>query len=367
MTMPNNAQLIDPTLTGSPATDLRPNALNHWLTERIAAGALPHIAPHTPYELEALAGDASFRRYARLTVLGQHWMVMDAPPERENSQPYIAIAALFNEFGVRVPQIFAYDLTQGFMILEDFGNVLLSQLLTPQTVDSFYSQAMNQLMGIQKIPVPINFPAYDTQRLMTEMRLFTDWFVPALGLTLDPAEQELLEDTYTLLAQTAQAQPQVMVHRDYHSRNLMVLRAENQLGIIDFQDAVVGPMSYDLVSLLRDAYVHWPHEQVAHWVKIFWQRAQIQGMMPGVPEHQFMQWFDLMGAQRHLKILGIFVRLSQRDGKHGYLNDLPLVLHYLQHEIKPYAVLGTFSQWLEQRVVPAFNAKFPKTQPGKPV
>lgn len=324
--------------------------LTQWVAQQLQRDSV---------QLQALAGDASFRHYYRLEADGQPLIVMDAPPPQEDCRPFVAIQGWMAQHDVRVPKLLGADLERGFVLLEDFGHVLLSQRIGPDNATALYSQAINQLIHLQRMPMPVApFPVYDAQRLMQEMRLFDQWFLPhLLGIELGVEEQALLEQTYAVLVESALEQPQVMVHRDFHARNLMVLAEEPALGVIDFQDAVLGPITYDLVSLLRDAYVEWPDDQVRGWVHLYWQRAQISGLMPAVAEPTLQHWFDWMGAQRHLKVLGIFVRLSQRDGKHGYLGDLARVLGYLHRECEPYAELNAFVVWLEQRVIPGFEAR----------
>ena len=336
-------------------TSPRDQAMSEWVAQQFLGAAI-EIAP--------LAGDASFRRYARIHVDGKSLMLMDAPPPQEDCRPFVSIAEMLLAQGVRVPKILAQDLEQGFLLLEDFGDTVLSAVLSAETVDQYYQQAINQLIGLQKIAVPTAaLPDYQAEKLISEMRLFDQWFLPQfLQMQLSQSEQELLAQTYQYLAEQALAQPQVLVHRDYHSRNLMVLADEPTLGVIDFQDAVIGAISYDLVSLLRDAYVQWPDEQVKGWIKTYWQRAQVNGLMVEVSLAQFERWFDAMAAQRHLKVLGIFVRLSQRDGKHGYLNDLPLVLSYLVKECQAQPELSAFANWLRDRVVPLFVVSVPRSQ-----
>lgn len=336
-------------------TTTRDQAMSDWVAQQFPATEI-HIAP--------LAGDASFRRYARVRVDGKSWMLMDAPPPQEDCRPFVTIAEMLLSQGVRVPRIQAQDLEQGFLLLEDFGDTVLSAVLSADTVDQYYQQAINQLIDLQKIipPVALALPDYHAEKLVTEMRLFDQWFLPKfLQIELSVAEQDLISQTYQYLAEQALAQPQVLVHRDFHSRNLMVLADEPSLGVIDFQDAVIGAISYDLVSLLRDAYVQWPDLQVKGWIKTYWQRAQVNGLMVDVSLAAFEQWFDAMAAQRHLKVLGIFVRLSQRDGKHGYLNDLPLVLEYLVKECRAQAELSAFANWLTDRVVPLFTTTVPSS------
>lgn len=334
-----------------------------WLAQQLG---------HDSFEIQALAGDASFRRYARANVQGKALVLMDAPTSHEDSRPFVHIAQILAGHGVRVPQILAHDLAQGFLLLEDFGNTLLSQVLNDSSVDAWYGQAINQLLHLQQTPAAADWPLplYDNARLTTEMRLFDQWFLPHyLQRELSGEESAMLTHAYAHLAEQALQQPQVFVHRDYHSRNLMVLGDNNplqanaaalQLGIIDFQDAVTGAITYDLVSLLRDAYVQWPAARVRDWLRTYWQRAQLQGLLPNTSLAQFEQWFDAMGAQRHLKILGIFVRLSQRDGKHGYLENLPLVLYYLLEESQNDQNLGVFSAWLREVVLPAFVQQHPE-------
>ena len=329
--------------------------------------------------IHPLAGDASFRRYARIlsTQNGQtkSYMLMDAPTDKEDSQPFVDIASWFAAHGVRVPHIVAQDLKQGFILLEDFGDTLLSQVLNTDTADQYYQQAMDQLLNLQQLPSTNGMiPAYDAQKLIAEMNLFDEWFVTQyLDIQLNDQEKQLLKNTYELLAKTALEQPQVVVHRDYHCRNLMVLEIDDafddtRLGVIDFQDAVVGAYTYDLISILRDAYVQWPKHKVQEWLQYFWKHLPTE-QTRGKTITDFKREFDFMAAQRHLKVLGIFIRLNLRDGKTGYMNDLPLVLHYLLHELQDYPEFTEFNQFLQQRVLPAFLQRQPNTKEillGKP-
>ncbi|RYY78265.1 MAG: phosphotransferase [Moraxellaceae bacterium] len=339
----------------------REQALTNWVQQQL---------DDTELTIHPLSGDASFRRYARIHSKAKTYMLMDAPPDKEDSQPFVAIDQWLDSHGVRVPHIVAKDLAQGFILLEDFGDILLAQVLTDDTVDQYYQQAMDQLLQLQHLPIndPAQpLPAYDVDKLTQEMSLFDQWFVEKyLNIELTLAEQQLIKHTYDLLANTAVIQPQVVVHRDYHSRNLMVLNTgsntnTHELGVIDFQDAVVGAYTYDLISILRDAYVQWPAQRVQTWMQYFWQH---------LPAHQtndktltdFAREFDFMAAQRHLKVLGIFIRLNLRDGKTGYMKDLPLVFHYLLQEIKHYPELKAFDAFLQQRVLPVFLQKQPESQ-----
>lgn len=344
------------------AADPRRDALYAWSSA--------WVRTHTPFQpaetLAMVSGDASFRRYFRLHHDQGSLIGVDAPPDKENSRPFVAIARALFAHQVHVPEVVAVDFEQGFMLLSDLGDTLLRPCLTADTVDELYGRAMDELLHLLSSPHPQDYalPPYDRARLMTEMALFRDWFIDRyLALPLSAAEAALIDDTCGLIADRVLEQPTVFVHRDYHSRNLMVLPT-GRMGVIDFQDAVTGPVTYDLVSLLRDAYVEWPSAQVAGWVEQFRARLLAEGLIPATVDREaFLAWFDWMGAQRHLKILGIFARLSLRDGKHGYLNDIPLVFKYLVDEIRDYPALRPFHDWLVARVVPAYLAKQPDALP----
>lgn len=338
--------------------DPRARALEDWAVAWLAreAPARQAVGP-----LCTVSGDASFRRYFRLPLADGALIAVDAPPEKENCRPFVAIARALLAHGVRVPEVLAVDFTQGFMLLEDFGDALLRPALTAASVDALYGKAMDTLLHLQQCAdVPGHaLPAYDRQRLGDEMALLRDWFVARyLGLALNTEQQAVLENAFVSIIDAVTAQPQVFVHRDYHSRNLMLL-ADGGLGVIDFQDAVMGPVSYDLVSLLRDAYVVWPQADVARWVRDFAARLRRERRL-GVDDATFQRWFDWMGAQRHLKVVGIFARLSLRDGKHGYLDDIPVVYNYLLAEIRPYPELHALFELLRGTVLPAYLAKRPE-------
>jgi aminoglycoside/choline kinase family phosphotransferase len=340
--------------------------LTQWVIEKLESNEI---------SLNSLTGDASFRRYFRIVFLGDQSLsaaphrtliVMDAPPPREDCRPFLAISEMLSHHNVRVPKVIASDVNLGFILLEDFGDTVLSQVLTAENVDAFYAQAMTQLIELQQTP-PLErypLPMYGEIKLIDEMSLFDEWFLRKF-LMLKPSQEEqaLLMNTYDFLANQALRQTQVAVHRDYHCRNLMVLDQTSELGIIDFQDAVIGPITYDIVSLLRDAYVQWPLEKVQEWLKIYWERQSVNGQLGKTSFVELQQWFDWMGAQRHLKVLGIFARLNFRDGKDGYLNDLPLVLFYLLTETKCYNELSAFHQWLCDRVLPTFLVEMPDSMP----
>lgn len=346
--------------------DSRRAHLNQWLHQQLVSS---QRYQGEPLSLEVVSGDASFRRYFRYrypvetgtaSVIG-----VDAPPDKENSAPFVTVARHLLAAGVPVPELLAVDLAQGFMMLSDFGDRLLLPALTAESADHHYSTAMRTLIPLMQADFSdAPLPPYDQSLLRREMELFREWFCGVhLQLTLDAAEQAQLDAVFAWLEQQALAQPQVTVHRDYHSRNLMLLE-EGRLGVLDFQDAVRGPITYDLVSLLRDCYVQWPADQVEDWVNRFADRLRRVGLLDEVSDAAFWQWFNAMGAQRHLKVAGIFARLNHRDGKPGYLNDIPLTLVYLLEECdnlqgEGRALLAPFADWLRQRIVPALVARQP--------
>lgn len=306
-------------------------------------------------KMTAVSGDASFRRYFRLCYLGRSWIAVDAPADKEDNPKFVNIAQAWYQQGIAVPRVIAYDYLQGFMLLEDFGSTLLWESLhaegiTAQGVEGLYKQAIDQLLEIQPLDSS-DLPPYDRALLMQEMQLFTDWLCESLlKINLTPAEQAMFADSFELLAKQALKQPQVTVHRDYHSRNLMV-REDYSLGVIDFQDAVAGPVTYDLVSLLRDCYVRWPELKVQELMAYYWEKARPQGLyLNDWPS--FQQDFDWMGVQRHLKAAGIFARLYLRDGKDNYLNDIPNTCQYIIEASANYEQLAELNAWLQQNLIP---------------
>jgi aminoglycoside/choline kinase family phosphotransferase len=300
------------------------------------------------YELRPASADASFRRYFRLYLPGRSLIVMDAPPEHEDIRPFERINRMLEGHGVHVPHIHASCAERGLMLLEDLGSTPYLACLDDASAARLYDDAMATLLLIQTCPTE-GLPSYDDELLIREMRLFDTWYLERhLGMRLCQDERELLEQTYVMLSERARAQPQVFVHRDYHSRNLMLTK-DRSPGVIDFQDAVVGPLTYDLISLLRDSYIEWPEECVMHWAHAFYQRAREAGLTD-TDWSTFRQDFDWMSAQRHLKVAGIFARLHHRDGKSGYLKDIPLTLRNLRKAVTPYPELSEFNQWLEARL-----------------
>jgi aminoglycoside/choline kinase family phosphotransferase len=326
------------------AADSRRSALIAWLQSMAGTFGLH------PDTLRPASSDASFRRYFRLDAdCAGTLIAMDAPPDREDSQKFVRIARLFGAAGVTTPQILAEDLPQGFLLLSDLGQTTYLQALEAGAdAQPLYLDALDSLVRIQAATRAGVLPPYDHDRLLTELRLFPDWYVARhLQASLEPSERAALERVFELLITSALAQPTVYVHRDYHSRNLMRLSGGNP-GVLDFQDAVQGPATYDLVSLLRDAYVEWPEEQQIDWAARYWQRARVVGMP--VPEDFAELWrsMEWIGLQRSLKVLGIFARLHYRDGKDRYLADLPLVMRHTRRVVERYAALAELRRLLDR-------------------
>lgn len=306
-----------------------------------------------PDSLTQVAGDASFRRYYRvLSADGTSRIVMDAPPDHEDCRPYVDVTARLASSGVHVPRIHAQDLEQGFLLLEDFGDDQFLDRLDDGSAPRLYGDAMNTLAAFQAAAPLEGLPPYDESLLRFEMELFREWLCDRhLGLDLDAQQHAMLDRVFTELVGNALEQPQVFVHRDYHSRNLM-LTQENSPGIIDFQDAVKGPITYDLVSLLKDAYIRWPLARVDEWVAGYAEQAQRSGLIDRAKAEQFQRWFDLMGLQRHIKVAGIFARLYRRDGKAAYLRDIPLVLDYIVEMTRRYSQFEALAILIEEQVRP---------------
>ena len=309
----------------------RLHTLQSWAARQLGEDAVD-IAP--------ASADASFRRYFRVTAKGRDYIVMDAPPAHEDCGPFIAIARLFADAGVHVPQVLAQDLEQGFLLLTDLGNTTYLAALNEAAADrgvarSLYLASNDALIRIQQASRPGVLPEYDRALLSRELMLFPEWYVARhLGVTMSEDQQAILDTVFERLLANNLAQPQVYVHRDWHTRNLMV--SEPNPGILDFQDAVYGPITYDLVSIYRDAYIEWDEEQQLDWVIRYWEKARAARL----PVHEdfgaFYRDFEWMGAQRHIKVLGIFARLYHRDGKDGYLQDMPRVTRYLRKVCERY-------------------------------
>jgi len=304
---------------------------------------------HATFRLTSASNDASFRRYLRIHFDDGRasLVVMDAPPAQEDCRPYVRVAALFAAAGVHVPEIHAQDLTAGFLLLSDLGDTTYLKALDESSADRLYGDALDALLRIQCASRPGTLPEYGRELLLRELMLFPDWYCARqLGRELNAAQRQALETSFTVLLGNNLGQPKVYVHRDYHSRNLML--AQPNPGILDFQDAVYGPITYDLVSLLRDAYIAWPEERVLDWCARYWERARRAGLPVAADFAEFYRDFELMGAQRQLKVLGIFARLCWRDGKDGYLRDQPLVMRYLRRACERYRELAPLARLLDE-------------------
>ncbi|MGM8898013.1 MULTISPECIES: aminoglycoside phosphotransferase family protein [unclassified Psychrobacter] len=350
----------------------RQQQLENWLQQ---------VFVDQTFVLDSLPGDASARQYHRIQLFDNtssddtpmvRYIVMDSADEQEAMQQFVNVTKLMAP-AVNVPDLIAQDMAQGFLVLQDFGAIEFAHLLVDaptEKVNECYQLAMTTLVELQKTPVQTarvehELSYYDSAMLNREMDLFRDWFIPYIGVSLD---EKLWENLKSALINDILTQPQVVVHRDYHSRNLMQDQADySRLGVIDFQDAVIGAYTYDLVSLVRDAYVEWPENQVSSWVYDFWQLQQ-QAMLPTANNaEQFEHDLNVMGVQRHLKVLGIFIRLSERDGKNRYLADIPKVMRDLVFELDWLAEQGSdamkqailpFNLWLKDSVLPAYQDKF---------
>ena len=307
-----------------------------------------------------IAGDASPRRYYRVAQSGQAddavTAIFVASPASENNGAFIGIGELFAHQGVRVPHVMASDLKVGWFLLEDFGDVLLAERLTPESVDALYAQALDTLHTMQSsFKGWAEVPPYDVGRLQQELDVFPEWFLGSLlGQPLTAADDSGFAALCKMLRDSAMAQPQVLVHRDFHSRNLMCL-SDGGLGVIDFQDAVIGPVTYDVVSLLKDCYVEWPRAQQLAWLAGFVEQAAADDGDQDIDLNQWTEWFDLMGLQRHLKVMGVFSRLALRDGKPDYLRDIPLVMRYIEEVLALYSArpeVSEFSTWWKRIVAP---------------
>lgn len=311
-----------------------------------------------PFErIVPASGDASFRRYFRVYSGGRSLIAMDAPPPLEDVRPFAEVAQILLRAGVSAPCVHAVDAEQGFVLLEDLGDLRYLDELNPDTADALYRDAIAALVTYQRA-VDIHScgrPRYDEALLGRELGLFREWFLAGLlGIPLEAEDNALLDGVTAALIHSALEQPLVFVHRDYHSRNLM-LRLEGNPGILDFQDAVIGPLTYDLVSLLRDCYIRWPAERVDHWISHYLETARQRGLPIDCDEERFRRWFDLMGMQRHLKAIGIFSRLKLRDHKAGYLADIPRTLGYVREVCGRYPEFSGFAAFLDA-AAPASSA-----------
>lgn len=329
-------------MSSTPVPDSRLTDLTQWLSSL----PTPRLRSDS---VRPASSDASFRRYFRIEGDdGYSYIAMDAPPPQEDVRPFIHVAELFGRTGVSVPQVLAQDVERGFLLLSDLGNTTYLHQLNADSAFKLYMDAIDSLVLLQAQSQPGVLPEYDRALLLRELQLFPDWYINKhLGASLNESQQATLTKTFEVLLANNLAQAQVYVHRDYHSRNLMVLASGNP-GILDFQDAVYGPITYDLVSLLRDAYIEWDEEMVLDWAIRYWESARRAGLPVRPDIDSFYRDFEFMGLQRHLKVLGIFARLYHRDGKDGYLKDLPLVLHYTRKVAGRYKELVPLLRLLDE-------------------
>ncbi|MCU0075457.1 phosphotransferase [Pseudomonas koreensis] len=313
-----------------PDQDVRLQHLKVWLDEQLAIlfadqgwGAVP------PATLTAASSDASFRRYFRWEGAGRSFVVMDAPPPQENCKPFVDIAFLLAKSGINVPKIYAEDLERGFLLLNDLGNKTYLDVIDSENADALFSDALQALLAFQQLPMVAPLPSYDVALLRRELELFPEWYVKReLGVEFDATQQQQWQKVSDLLIDSALAQPKVLVHRDYMPRNLML--SEPNPGVLDFQDAVYGPVTYDVTCLFKDAFLSWPEERVRSWLESYWQQASALNI-PVQPDFEgFLRASDLMGVQRHLKVIGIFARICHRDGKPRYLGDVPRFFSYIE-------------------------------------
>ena len=313
-----------------PDQDVRLQHLKVWLDDQLAIlfaaqgwGSVP------PATLTAASSDASFRRYFRWEGEGKSFIVMDAPPPQENCKPFVDIVFLLATSGINVPQIYAEDLERGFLLLNDLGNKTYLDVINSANADDLFNDALQALLAFQQLPMVAPLPSYDVALLRRELELFPDWYVKhELGIEFDAAQKMLWQNVTDLLIDSALAQPKVLVHRDYMPRNLMFSKPNP--GVLDFQDAVYGPVTYDVTCLFKDAFLSWPEERVRGWLEQYWQQAGALDI-PVQPDFEdFLRASDLMGVQRHLKVIGIFARICHRDGKPRYLADVPRFFAYIE-------------------------------------
>jgi len=313
-----------------PDQDVRLQHLKVWLDEQLATlfadqgwGAVP------PATLTAASSDASFRRYFRWEGAGRSFVVMDAPPPQENCKPFVDIAFLLAKSGINVPKIYAEDLERGFLLLNDLGNKTYLDVIDSENADVLFSDALQALLAFQQLPMVAPLPSYDVALLRRELELFPEWYVKReLGVEFDATQQQQWQKVSELLIDSALAQPKVLVHRDYMPRNLML--SEPNPGVLDFQDAVYGPVTYDVTCLFKDAFLSWPEERVRGWLESYWQQASALNIPVQPDFEEFLRASDLMGVQRHLKVIGIFARICHRDGKPRYLGDVPRFFSYIE-------------------------------------
>lgn len=331
-----------------PDHDVRLQQLTHWLDDQLRLlyvrqgwGAVPRG------ELSPASSDASFRRYFRWHAEGRSFVVMDAPPPQENCRPFVEIDHLLASAGVNVPAIHAQDLERGFLLLGDLGRQTYLEVIDPDNADALFADAIDALLAFQRMPLDGPLPSYDVALLRRELELFPEWYVGReLGLVLDASQQVAWRRISALLIDSALAQPKVLVHRDFMPRNLM--HGSPNPGVLDFQDAVYGPVTYDITCLFKDAFLSWPQARVEGWLRDYWTKAQAAGIPVQAEFETFLRASDLMGVQRHLKVIGIFARICHRDGKPRYLGDVPRFFAYIEEVLGRHADLAELGQLIAE-------------------
>lgn len=331
-----------------PDHDVRLQHLNVWLDEQLANLFQAQGWGEVPQgSLTAASSDASFRRYFRWQADGRSFIVMDAPPPQENCKPFVDIDHLLASAGIHVPNIYAQDLQRGFLLLSDLGSQTYLDVIDADNADSLFNDAVNALLAFQQLPMEAPLPSYDVALLRRELELFPEWYVGReLGLVFSESQQAAWQRVSGILIDSALDQPKVLVHRDYMPRNLM-LSTPNP-GVLDFQDAVYGPVTYDITCLFKDAFLSWPEARVAAWLHDYWQRAKAQGIPVQEDFDSFHRASDLMGVQRHLKVIGIFARICHRDGKPRYLGDVPRFFAYIEAVVARRPELAELGQLIAQ-------------------
>ncbi|QXH47372.1 phosphotransferase [Pseudomonas xanthosomatis] len=331
-----------------PDHDVRLQQLSAWLDQQLANlfrnngwGDVPEGT------LAAASSDASFRRYFRWEGAGHSFVIMDAPPPQENCAPFVAIDHLLASAAVHVPQVLAQDLERGFLLLGDLGRQTYLDIITADNADSLFADAIEALLKLQRLPMDAVLPSYDDALLRREVELFPQWYVGReLGLQLNDTQKATWQRVSQLLIDSALAQPKVLVHRDYMPRNLM--QSTPNPGVLDFQDAVYGPVTYDITCLFKDAFVSWPQARVEGWLRDYWHKAQAAGIPVQADFEAFQRASDLMGVQRHLKVIGIFARICHRDGKPRYLADVPRFFSYIEEVISRRPELAELGQLIAE-------------------
>lgn len=312
--------------------------LEDWIRKQI---------PGEPFTLSPASADASFRRYFRVSLPDRSLIAMDAPPEHEDCRPFVRVAALMAAAGLHVPEVRSQDLERGFLLLSDLGSTTYLSALSDETADNLFRDAIDALIRWQLASRPGVLPPYDEALLRRELDLFPHWYIDRhLGIRLDADQKAALDAVFGLVMTGNLAQPQVYVHRDYMPRNLMV--ADPNPGVLDFQDAVYGPISYDLASLFKDAFISWPEDRILDWTARYWEKARRSGLPVGADFGEFYRDFEWMGLQRHLKVLGIFARICHRDGKPAYVRDTPRFLGYVRAVAARYGALTPLLKLLDQ-------------------